>query len=57
MLIRHLNPRNVSALEDAVPGGQWATMYAHPVRTQLAQFADLHAACEQIVQVCEDPST
>ncbi|KAL3443268.1 hypothetical protein BJX65DRAFT_311949 [Aspergillus insuetus] len=57
MLIRHLNPRNVSALEDALPGAQVATRYARPVRTQLAQFADLHAACEQIVKICEDPNT
>ncbi|KAL2843080.1 hypothetical protein BJX68DRAFT_270404 [Aspergillus pseudodeflectus] len=54
MLVLHLSPRNVSTLEDAFPATQGATMYTRLVWTQLAQFANLRAACEQIVTVLED---
>jgi hypothetical protein len=54
MLVLHLSPQNVSTLEDAFPATQGATTHTHLVWAQLAQFANLRAACEQIIAVLED---
>ncbi|KAL4919442.1 hypothetical protein BDW62DRAFT_199754 [Aspergillus aurantiobrunneus] len=50
LLVRHLHPRHVSALEDAFPvAGPPQNMHTQLLRTLTARFGDLRAACKRVV--------